>query len=166
MEQRFDDALAHLDDALESQRSAPDLQSFKCAVTVIRAKVLCLAGRYDESLMAWQERAFLGLRYPSDAYEIALGRCTCYIKMGHAKEAIKILEITLDRSDPAHLVPIRALIEKLGEAYSATKRPLPERWRRVAARVNASISPRTARRVRPLSLRSLSRKTTKPLRSP
>ncbi len=160
-DQQFEEALGCLDEAIEAHKSSSELPWLRCTVTALRATVLCMAGRYNESLGAWQDRAFMGLRSSSDAYEVALGRSTCYIKMGRPREAIKILEITLDRADPSHLTAIRSLIEKLGEAYWATHRPLPEQWRRAAVHVNASVTSNTTKRVRPMTLRSLARRVSK-----
>ena len=118
-------------------------------------------------LTAWNERAFFGLTKSSDAYEVALGRGTCYIRMGQPKEAIRILEVTLDRADPSHLRSIRSLLERLKEAYSSMQAPVPERWRNVAARVNLSLSQDTTpKRPSRMGLTALLGRSVKSLRSP
>jgi tetratricopeptide (TPR) repeat protein len=164
-ERRFNEALEQLDRAIETHRDSPDISQLRRAVAVHRARILSMAERYPEALNAWQERAALGLRYPADAYEVALGRGSCFIKMGNPKTAVEILEVTLDRADPAHSASIRLLLEELQEAYAAMDQRVPERWREVAGSVNLTLSPKTTSKKKPLlGLRSLVRKSSRALR--
>jgi tetratricopeptide (TPR) repeat protein len=165
-ERRYDEALSCLDRFIDDHRASPELPDLKRTFAARRASLLSQAGRFADALAAWNERAFLGLRYSSDAYEVALGRSICHIGMGAPREAIKILEVTLDRADPAHLTTIQTLIEKLTEAYTTLNEPLPQRWRKMATRIRTTLNRITERQRPEFSLKSLAKPGARSAESP
>jgi tetratricopeptide (TPR) repeat protein len=132
---QYDEALAHLDAILETNRDRDHDGYLARSIAYDRAMTLLIANRYTEALEAFNAGEKLGFEDVSLRWMNAHGAALTLEALGRDREAVTVLEEALGHQDPRYLPSARWVLMELVRLSEKAGQAVDPRWLRVAEAV-------------------------------
>jgi tetratricopeptide (TPR) repeat protein len=131
-QERYDEALARLDEILEANRHRDHEGRLVRSVALQRACILDEAGRYAEALQACEAWAELGIPYPRDRQLCRRIKALALHGLGRSREGLALLEDALASRDPKDPWIAQGDLVTLADISEESGQPVDPKWRSLA----------------------------------
>lgn len=134
-DRKYDEALACLDEILESNRDRDHDGWLARSIANHRVLILLDAGRHAQAEQACEAWAELGFSDVSERWMHALGTAHAMEALGRDREGVAALEDALGHQDPRYLPSAPGLLAELARLSDKLGQPVDPRWRHLAEAV-------------------------------